>query len=197
MGKGYQRKIDSIIDKMVEGNIEFNRKSTKQQDIDKVEISNNINNVIAILNDEGVKLVLNELDSIASQKSSEIFDSKGNINTSEVVKFTTNIVKSTIETAQRDGIDLTQNTTVKKNETIMETVFTVAMINDMIKNYDNLTLEEKDKLLGQYDNLSREQQIVIKNNIIKESQRVEEMLSESEQEKYKNDIEKNEAKKKS
>lgn len=158
MRQGYQIRIDSIVNKMVEGEVQFNKKTIKQQDEDKANIATSISNAIAVLNNEGQKIVLDELDSRANQKSHNIFDSSGNISTSEVIKITNSIVKATIEYADRNGINLMRNSTIpKKDMSLADGILTVAIMNKMIDDYQNLSFSEKNILISNYRLLSEAQ----------------------------------------
>ncbi len=185
MGEAYQRKIDSIIDKMIEGKIEFSKKTIIEQDKDKSEMSLSISRAISGLNDAGQKLVLDELDNRVSREKMDFFDNNGNINTFELISITNAIVKETTENYQRIGIDLSNNSVTHRNNDLVTSVLTIALVNDMIKNYQNLTYVEERMLLDNYNKLSREQQREIDKKVNNKTRNFLESLPEE----YKEDNE--------
>lgn len=168
MSKGYETRIDSIIEKMIDGKIEFNAKPMQQQNKDKEEIAESISNAISNLNDVGQKLVLDELDYRASQNSLEIFDSKGNIKALELTHLTATIVSSTLEDAQRKGIDLTRNSVKPEKDSTVDTILTAVMIDKKIKDYHLLSDSEKSNLIKDYSKLSDKQKDALIEGIAEE-----------------------------
>lgn len=176
---GNDRRIDSIIDKMVEDNVEFNNKPIKQREADKFEMYTNISIAIAELTDKGKQLVLDELDFQVTQKSVEIFDRNG-INIDELKKITTSIVASKISEARRNGIILLQRNAVQTSKDDTALVVALAL---MINNYEKLSDNEKRSILKHYSELSDEQRAKIDEIQNKEVEqvleRVEDILKDS------------------
>lgn len=164
MSQGNPNKVNAIVDEIVKNNYFFKLKSPIEQDKEKDSIAKSINSAISILNEVGKELVLQELSVDPDEKFKGFIDSVGNIDISGLTQMTTTVVKAKIEEAEREGIDLRQGQTVFKdsNKTlVIEGVLTVAVINEMVSNFDNLSSKERQSLFNQWGDLSPEQKDII------------------------------------
>ena len=164
MSQGNPNKVNAIIDEIVKNNNLFKLKSPIEQDKEKDSIAKSINSALSVLNEVGKELVLQELSVDPDEKFKGFIDSVGNVDISGLTQMTTTIVKAKIEEAEREGIDLRQGQPVFKDNTkvlLVGGVLTVAVINEMVKNYDNLSSKERHSLFNQWGDLSQEQKDII------------------------------------
>ncbi|MBR3614344.1 MAG: hypothetical protein IKL55_04105 [Clostridia bacterium] len=168
MGKGHKTRISAIVDKIVDGNIEFNKKSMQKQDLDKVNMIDEIAKSLTTLNEMGQKLVLDELDARANSNSLEFLDNNGNLSISELTKLTSTIVVSTVENAKRDGIDLTRDggNLENSNETT-KTILTSSEMDKKIENFGQLSHEERKQVFDNWDALSTAQKSSVRKEVSK------------------------------
>lgn len=160
MAEGYQRRIDSIVDSMVDEKIEFNSKSAIQKDKEKTDMALGISKTIAGLNDVGQSLVLDELEELVRKGAVNIFDTSGNISLTEVTRFTATIVQTKVEEEARKGNFIRNDDPRKTNDSknvIAEIVLTAATINIMIENYNDLSHEDKMKIIDSWSILTSDQ----------------------------------------
>ena len=156
MSQGNPNKVNAIIDEIVKNNNLFKLKSPIEQDKEKDSIAKSINSALSVLNEVGKELVLQELSVDPDEKFKGFIDSVGNVDISGLTQMTTTIVKAKIEEAEREGIDLRQGQPVFKDNTkvlLVGGVLTVAVINEMVKNYDNLSSKERLSLFNQWGDL--------------------------------------------
>lgn len=161
MAQGNPNKVNAIVDEIVENNNVFKLKSPIEQDKEKDSIAQSINSAISVLNEVGKELVLQELSVDPDEKFKGFIDSVGNVDVSGLSQMTATIVKEKIIEAEKEGIDLRQGQSVFKDNTkslLVGGVLTVAVIDTMIKNYDNLSNEDIGKLIFSYPDMSTEQQ---------------------------------------
>ena len=157
MAQGNPNKVNAIVDEIVENNNVFKLKSPIEQDKEKDSIAQSINSAISVLNEVGKELVLQELSVDPDEKFKGFIDSVGNVDVSGLSQMTATIVKEKIIEAEKEGIDLRQGQPVFKDNTkslLVGGVLTVAVIDTMIKNYDNLSDKEKEMLLDNYMTMS-------------------------------------------
>lgn len=161
MAQGNPNKVNAIVDEIVENNNVFKSKSPTEQDKEKDSIAQSINSAISVLNEVGKELVLQELSVDPDEKFKGFIDSVGNVDISGLSKMTATIVKEKIIEAEKEGINLRQGQPVFKDNTkalLVEGVLTVAVIDTMIKNYDNLSNEDIQSLINEYDSMPPEYQ---------------------------------------
>lgn len=165
MSQGNPNKVNAIVDEIVENNNLFKLKSPIEQDKAKYSIAKSINSAISILNDVGKELVLQELSIDPDEKFKGFIDNVGNVDIFGFTQMTATIVKSKIEEAEREGINLRKDSpnTFKDNKKTLITngILTLAVVDNMIKNYDNLTYEDKKDLWDNFLNFPKEQQRAI------------------------------------
>lgn len=164
MGQGNPNKVNSIVDEIVKNNNVFKLKSPIEQDKEKDSMARSINSALSVLNEVGKELVLQDLSVDPDEKFKGFIDSVGNIDISGLTKMTATIVKAKIEEAEREGLNLRTGEPVFKNDnkiSVVEGVLTVAVINTMITNFENLSQENRLLLLDKWGNLSRGQQAEI------------------------------------
>lgn len=157
MGQGNPNKVNAIVDEIVKNNSVFKLKSPIEQDKEKDSMARSINSALSVLNEVGKELVLQDLSVDPDEKFKGFIDSVGNIDISGLTKMTSTIVKAKIEEAEREGINLRTGEPVFKNDnkiSVVEGVLTVAVINEMIKNYDNLSYEERIDIIKNWEMLS-------------------------------------------
>lgn len=160
MEQGNPNKVNAIVDEIVKNNSVFKLKSPIEQDKEKDSMARSINSALSVLNEVGKELVLQDLSVDPDEKFKGFIDSVGNIDISGLTKMAATIVKAKIEEAEREGLNLRTGEPVFKNDnkiSVVEGVLTVAVIDTMIRNYDNLSYEERDSLWDNFYNLSEEQ----------------------------------------
>ena len=160
MAQGNPNKVNAIVDEIVENNNVFKLKSPIEQDKEKDSIAQSINSAISVLNEVGKELVLQELSVDPDEKFKGFIDSVGNIDISGLTQMATTIVNAKIEEAEREGIDLRQGQPVFKENSktlLAEGILTVAIIDTMIKNYEELSNIDKDALARNWNNMLPEQ----------------------------------------
>ena len=160
MNQGNPNKVNAIVDEIVENNNVFKLKSPIEQDKEKDSIAQSINSALSVLNEVGKELVLQELSVDPDEKFKGFIDSVGNVDISGLSQMTATIVKEKIIEAEKEGIDLRQGRPAFKDTTksiLVGGVLTVAVINEMVKNYDNLSKDERYSLLNHYSELSNDQ----------------------------------------
>lgn len=147
--------IDNIIDK---DKNEFNKKSNTEQSNDKYKISKEINGLLKGRNNEDRKEILSILLEKVNDPSQSFFDSNGNVDIDKIKVLTNNSIKNAIE----KGLILSNKEIREfnnKNQNVIESiVLTPLIINKMINNYENISIEEKQALWNEYANLSRDEQ---------------------------------------
>lgn len=160
MGQGNLNKVDVIVDEIVKNNSIFKLKSLVEQEREKYSMSRSINNALSDLNEIGKELVLQDLSIDPDEKFKGFIDNTGNIDILGLTKFTATIVKEKIEEAEREGIDLRKDASniLINKETVVEGILTVAVIDTMIKNYDNLSNSDIQILIENYSNMPPEYQ---------------------------------------
>lgn len=160
MEQGNPNKINAIVEEIVKGNEIFKLKSPIEQDKEKDSIAKGINTALSILNEEGRKLVLQDLSVDPDEKFKGVIDSVGNIDISGITKLTAAIVTAKIEEAEREGINLRKDApnTVKdiKNE-IVEGGLTLIAIDTMVKNFKDLSYTDKKQLFDNWKSLTTTQ----------------------------------------
>lgn len=160
MGQGNLNKVDAIVDEIVKNNSIFKLKSLIEQEREKYSMSRSINNALSDLNEIGKELVLQDLSVDPDEKFKGFIDNAGNIDISGITKFTATIVKEKIEEAEREGIYLRKDApnVLRNKESVAEAILTVAVIDTMIKNYDNLSNSDIQTLIENYSNMPPEYQ---------------------------------------
>lgn len=147
--------IDNIIDK---DKNEFNKKSNTEQSNDKYKISKEINGLLKGRNNEDRKEILSILLEKVNDPSQSFFDSNGNVDIDKIKVLTNNSIRNAIE----KGLILPSKEIKEfnnKNQNVIESiVLTPLIINKMINNYENISIEEKQALWNEYANLSRDEQ---------------------------------------
>lgn len=161
MSESYKRTVEAVIDNIIENNDSFKLKSFIEQDKEKDAMAKAINSSLSILNETGKELVLRELLNPDNKRLKGIIDDAGNINIIELTKQTTNEAIDLIKAAEKEGINLRQGAPVFKDSkaTGLNGVITLAAMNVMINNYDNLSYEEKKSLVDNFNNMTTGQQI--------------------------------------
>lgn len=160
MAGGNPNKVNAIVDEIVENNNVFKLKSSIEQVKEKESMARSINSAISVLNEVGQELVLQDLSVDPDEKFKRFIDSVGNVDISGLTQMTTTIVKAKIEEAEREGIDLRQGQPVfrENNKTlIVESVLTIAVIDTMVNNFNNLSYEQKKDLFDNWDRLTSPQ----------------------------------------
>lgn len=160
MGQGNLNKVDAIVDEIVKNNSIFKLKSSIEQDKEKDSMAKSINTALSVLNEVGKELVLQDLSVDPDEKFKGFIDNAGNVDISGMIKFTATIVKGKIEEAEREDIDLRKDDSnvLRNKETALEGILTVAVIDTMIKNYDNLSNSDIQTLIENYSNMPPEYQ---------------------------------------
>lgn len=161
MGQGNPNKVNAIVDEIVKNNSLFKLKSPIEQDKEKDSMARSINSALSVLNEVGKELVLQDLSVDPDEKFKGFIDSVGNIDISGLTKMTATIVKTKIEEAEREGLNLRTGEPVFKNDTkisVVEGVLTVAVIDTMIRNYNQLSNKDVGVLIRNYHSMSPEQQ---------------------------------------
>lgn len=174
MGQKNPNKVNAIVDEIVKNNSVFKLKSPIEQDKEKDSMARSINSALSVLNEVGKELVLQDLSVDPDEKFKGFIDSVGNIDISGLTKMTATIVKAKIEEAEREGLNLrTGEPVFKENNkiSVVEGVLTVAVISEMIKNYDNLTFEQKNTISDNIHLLTHEARL---NYFKNKSKRIEE-----------------------
>lgn len=188
MSQGNPDKVNAIVDEIVKNNNLFKLKSPIEQDKEKDSIAKSINSAISVLNEVGKELVLQELSVDPDEKFKGFIDSVGNVDIFGLTQMTATIVKAKIEEAEREGINLRQGSPAFKdtNKTLLVGgVLTVAVIDTMIREYDNLSEKDKFNLLDFYQDMSVEQRQKFNINFDKEQDDMFSKLSPEKQEKSK------------
>ena len=161
MGQGNSNKVDAIVEEIVKNNSIFKLKSSIEQEKEKDAISKSINNALSVLNEVGKELVLQELSIDPDEKFKGFIDSAGNVDILGLTKITSGIVNFKIEEAQRNGIDLRIDApnifNNKKSEIITEGILSLAVLDSMIKNYENLSNDDREKITDNWENLTNRQ----------------------------------------
>lgn len=160
MAGGNPNKVNAIVDEIVKNNNLFKLKSPIEQDKEKDSIAKSINSALSVLNEVGKELVLQELSVDPDEKFKGFIDSVGNVDISGLSQMTATIVKEKIIEAEKEGIDLRQGQPLFKDNTkslLVEGVFTVAVIDTMIRDYDKLSANDKDSLAKNWNNMSPKQ----------------------------------------
>lgn len=147
--------IDNIIDK---DKIEFNKKSNTEQNNDRYKISKEINGLLKGRNNEDRKEILAILLEKVNEPSQSFFDSNGNIDIDKIKVLTNNSIKNAIEKGLILPNGETKNSNIRKENIIESIILTPIIINKMINNYENISIEEKQALWNEYANLSRNEQ---------------------------------------
>lgn len=160
MEQGNPNKVSFIVEEIVKNNDIFKLKPLIEQDREKESMEKSINLALSVLNEIGKELVLQDLSVDPDEKFKGFIDSGGNIDISGITKFTATIVQTKIEEAERNGIDLRKEAlnVFKNKETVVEGILTVAVIDTMIKNYDNLSNNDIQTLIENYSNMPTEYQ---------------------------------------
>lgn len=160
MEQGNPNKVNAIVDEIVKNNSVFKLKSPIEQDKEKDSMARSINSALSVLNEVGKELVLQDLSVDPDEKFKGFIDSVGNIDISGLTKMTATIVKAKIEEAEREGLNLRTGEPVFKNDnkiSVVEGVLTLAVVNEMINNFENLTPKERGFLRNNYEFLTSEQ----------------------------------------
>ena len=160
MNQGNPNKVNAIVDEIVKDNNLFKLKSPIEQDKEKDSIAKSINSALSVLNEVGKELVLQELSVDPDEKFKGFIDSVGNVDISGLTQMTTTIVKAKIEEAEREGIDLRQGQTVFKDNTkslLVGGILTVAVIDNMIRDFDKLSFNDRNALADNWLNMTNPQ----------------------------------------
>ena len=160
MSQGNPNKVNAIVDEIVKNNNLFKLKSPIEQDKEKDSIAQSINSALSVLNEVGKELVLQELSVDPDEKFKGFIDSVGNVDISGLTQMTTTIVKAKIEEAEREGIDLRQGQTVFKDNTkslLVGGILTVAVIDNMIRDFDKLSFNDRNALADNWLNMTNPQ----------------------------------------
>jgi len=166
--------INDIIDDIVNQNrIEFNKKSKKQQENQKEQISDTIKLALAGRNNNDERqTILIEISKSVNSHSQSFFDSNGNID----INLLSEVAKSTVKNAEKAGIITPVGNNAEKSNkakiNFTEVALTAVVINKMINNYENLSKEEVNILLNNYSKFSRSQQKELDKQIYKEVDKV-------------------------
>ncbi len=161
MEQGNPNKVTAIVEEIVKNNNVFKLKSSIEQDKEKYSIEKSINIALSELNEVGKELVLQDLSIDPDEKFKGFIDGAGNIDIYGITKFTAIIVKNKIEEAERDGLDIRRdapNVFVKKNENkILESVISLAVLDNLVKNYEDLSNSDRKKITENWENLTNAQ----------------------------------------
>ena len=159
MANNYQSRIELIVDDIAKDNVEFKAKTIPQQNAQKTDMILSISKSIAGLNDVGQNLVLNDIEKEVRENRIDIIDSSGNINVTELTRFTSTLVKAKIDEFERQGINLRLDSQITGDSkiSVTETVLSVAVINEMVNNYENLSFKDRTALLDNWENLTNAQ----------------------------------------
>lgn len=185
MAQGNPNKVNAIVDEIVENNNVFKLKSPIEQDKEKDSIAKSINSALSVLNEVGKELVLQELSVDPDEKFKGFIDSVGNVDISGLSQMTATIVKEKIIEAEKEGIDLRQGQPVFKDNTkalLVGGVLTVAVIDTMIRDYDNLSDKEIQTIIENYSDLPPEMQNAFNN---KQADRLDQIADNIDDEKTK------------
>lgn len=185
MNQGNPNKVNAIVDEIVENNNVFKLKSPIEQDKEKDSIAKSINSALSVLNEVGKELVLQELSVDPDEKFKGFIDSVGNVDISGLSQMTATIVKEKIIEAEKEGIDLRQGQPVFKDNTkalLVGGVLTVAVIDTMIRDYDNLSDKEIQTIIENYSDLPPEMQNAFNN---KQADRLDQIADNIDDEKTK------------
>jgi len=189
MAQGYPNKVNAIVDEIVENNSVFKLKSPIEQDKEKDSIAKSINSALSVLNEVGKELVLQELSVDPDEKFKGFIDSVGNVDISGLSQMTATIVKEKIIEAEKEGIDLRQGQPVFKDNTkaiLVGGVLTVAVIDTMVNNFNNLSYEQKKDLFDNWDRLTSPQ----KSSVLKsQSEKLQEQANKETNIEKKKDLE--------
>ena len=173
MKQGNPNKVSAIVDEIVKNNAMFNLKSPIEKDKEKYSMEKSINIALSELNEVGKKLVLEELAVNSDEKFKGFIDNAGNIDISGILNFTTAVVKVKIEEAQREGINLRIDgpDVVKDTNFKPEDAITMAIISEMISNYENLSDKQKASLFVEktYMDMSDEDRRRLNDNVYEET----------------------------
>lgn len=160
MAQGNPNKVNAIVDEIVENNNVFKLKSPIEQDKEKDSIAQSINSALSVLNEVGKELVLQELSVDPDEKFKGFIDSVGNVDISGLSQMTATIVKEKIIEAEKEGIDLRQGQPAFKDNTralLVEGVLTLAAVDVMVKNFKELSAQDRQLLIKNWDLLSSPQ----------------------------------------
>ncbi len=159
MEQGNPNKVNTIVDEIVKNNNVFKLKSPIEQDKEKDSMARSINSALSTLNEVGKELVLQDLSVDPDEKFKGFIDSAGNIDISGLTKMTATIVKTKIEEAEREGLNLRVGEPVSKNNklTLAEGTLALVAVNSMLNNFDILTPEQRCLLRENYESLNSEQ----------------------------------------
>lgn len=150
MGQGFQERIDTIVSSIVYSEKEKNNK------IDENDISDSIKKAISGLNDIGKILVLDDLEKEAGQTPSKLLTIDGKISIEKL----NIVVENKIKDAEQEGINIKFDAKqiFKDNKILVaDGIITIAAIDIMVNNFENLTSEEIDTLRNNYELLNSEQ----------------------------------------
>lgn len=167
MEQGNPNKVNNIVDEIVKNNAIFKLKSSIEQDKEKDSMAKSINTALSVLNEVGKELVLQDLSIDPDEKFKGFIDSVGNIDISGITKYTTNIVKTKIEEAEREGIDLRKDaSTILKNEKkqIEESAISLVALDVMVNKFKKLSANERKDVLKNWNRLTQKQQAEVMEN---------------------------------
>lgn len=140
-------------------NLASYEKQFNKRNINKNSILQNLEEMLNKYNKKGRELIFEKLEQDADNSPSKIILSNGEISNealSEAVSYAVN-------TASHIGIDIIniQQSNIEKNKvnTVGEIAITAVIVKDMIKNYDNLTLEQKNTISDNLHLLSSEERM--------------------------------------
>lgn len=166
--------IKDIIDDIVNQNkIEFNKKSKEQQNSQKEQISDIIKLALAGRNNnEERQTILIEISKSVNSYSQSFFDSNGNID----VSLLSEVAKSTVKNAERAGVINPIGQTVKKDNrekiNFAEVALTAVVIDKLINDYEKLSKDEVNILFNNYSKLTRTQQRELDEKVCKNAYEV-------------------------
>lgn len=152
-------KVTSIVEDVINKNkTEFLKKTKLQQDTDRANIEDAIMLSLAGRDNFERKIILSEISKSVNDPSNYFFDSKGNFDISGFKKFTQNTVKE----AEYNGIIEPIGNKQNKNQNkiindIKNVVLTVAIMDKMIKDYNNLSKDEQINLISNFHNMNMNQ----------------------------------------
>lgn len=170
MANNYQSRIELIVDDIAKDNVEFKAKTIAQQNAQKTDMILSISKSIAGLNDVGQNLVLNDIEKEVRENRIDIIDSSGNINVTELTKFTSTLVKAKIDEFERQGINLRLDSQIARDSkiSVTETVLSVAVISEMADKYDLLSSKDRAVIIDNWENLTNKQRSYISHTLAKE-----------------------------